>query len=278
MALSFPTNPTVNQLYQSGSSATYQWNGSYWAISAPAQTGLSILTASYSERVANIQAEPPTTGTGSFWYDIDTGNSYIKYDTSWVPVQSNTINATSASFAESASQAISSSRAVSASFATTASVLPIPATSIQASNTTTQTFANLQSTTITGWTDNIAINAGEWNASTGVFTSAGPGTYMVACSLQLASHTYAGANSEVSFFTTISSGGIGGGVARFFNEAANYSGLTPTMQFTCLVRFTAAGQTMRIQVYNGTGNAMSNFTANNGTAITIQEVSSTISI
>jgi hypothetical protein len=160
---------------------------------------------------------------------------------------------------------------------TTASVLPTAATSIQAFNTTAQTFANLQSTTITGWTNQIATNAGEWDASTGVFTSAGPGTYMVACSLQLASHTYAGANSEVSFFTTIS-GGIGGGVDRFFNQVADYSGLTPTMQFTCLVRFTAAGQTMRLQIYNATGNSMSNFTNNNGTAITIQEVSSTISV
>ena len=159
-----------------------------------------------------------------------------------------------------------------------ASALPNQATCIQAVNTTTQTFANLQSTTITGWTNQIAINAGEWSASTGIFTSAGAGTYLVACSLQLASHTYAGANSEVSFFTTISSGGIGGGVARFFNEAAGYSGLTPTLQFNSLVRFTAAGQTMRIQVYNATGNPMGNFTANNGTSITIQEVSNTISL
>jgi hypothetical protein len=158
-----------------------------------------------------------------------------------------------------------------------ASALPNQATSIQAVNTTTQTFANLQSTTITGWTNQIAINAGEWNPTTGIYTSTGPGTYLVACSLQLASHTYAGANSEVSFFTTISSGGVGGGVARFFNEVANYSGLTPTMQFNSLVRFTAAGQTMRIQVYNATGGPMGNFTANNGTAITIQEISSTIS-
>jgi hypothetical protein len=139
MALSFPTNPTVNQTYQSGSSATYQWNGTYWQISAPNLTGITIASASYSERVANIQATPPTTGTGSFWYDIDTGNSYIKYNTSWVPVQSNTINATSASFAASASQAISSSRAVSASFATTSSHA---VTAASASFATTSSFVS----------------------------------------------------------------------------------------------------------------------------------------
>jgi len=35
MALSFPSNPSLNQTYQSGSSATYTWNGTYWQTSAP---------------------------------------------------------------------------------------------------------------------------------------------------------------------------------------------------------------------------------------------------
>lgn len=102
MPLIFPTSASIDQLYQSGSSATYKWNGSFWQIAAPAQTGLSVLTASYSERVAWVQETPPPTSTGSMWYDIDTGNTYIKYDSAWVPVQSNTVNATSASFATTA--------------------------------------------------------------------------------------------------------------------------------------------------------------------------------
>jgi hypothetical protein len=122
MALIFPNNPSFNQTYQSGSSATYQWNGNFWQVSAPGISSITIMTASYSERVANIQATPPTTGTGSFWYDIDTGNSYIKYNTTWVPVQSNTINATSASFA------------LTASLARTASVATAISTSISNQN------------------------------------------------------------------------------------------------------------------------------------------------
>ena len=263
MALNFPSNPALDQLYQSGSSSTYLWNGDYWETSIPPTqvfvTALSssfATTASLATRVRST-ASSQNVQKNVLFVDSGTGVAHVDAGLRYNP-STNLLTTT-------------------ASLAVTASVLPTPATSIQASNTTAQTFANLQSTTITGWTNQIAINAGEWNASTGVFTSAGPGTYLVACSLQLASHTYAGANSEVSFFTTIS-GGIGGGVDRFFNQVTNYSGLTPTLQFTCLVRFTAAGQTMRLQIYNATGNSMSNFTANNGTAITIQEVSRTISL
>jgi hypothetical protein len=142
-------------------------------------------------------------------------------------------------------------------------------TLVHAFNFINQSFPNLQTTTITGWTNNITTNAEQWDASTGVFTSAGPGTYIVACSVQFAASTFGGANSELSIFTTIS-GGLGGGVSRFFNEVSGYAGFPPTLQFTSLVRFTAAGQTMRLQVYNGIGSAVVNH--NNGTSITIQQV------
>jgi|LauGreDrversion4_2_1035121.scaffolds.fasta_scaffold250020_2 hypothetical protein len=32
MALLFPQNPSVGDTYQSGSSSTYQWTGTYWRI------------------------------------------------------------------------------------------------------------------------------------------------------------------------------------------------------------------------------------------------------
>jgi hypothetical protein len=35
MALVFPSNPTNGQVYSSGSSAQYQWNGSYWEVVMP---------------------------------------------------------------------------------------------------------------------------------------------------------------------------------------------------------------------------------------------------
>lgn len=36
MALAFPSSPSLGQTYQSGSSSTYEWNGSYWFIKQPA--------------------------------------------------------------------------------------------------------------------------------------------------------------------------------------------------------------------------------------------------
>lgn len=104
MSLIFPSNPTLNQTYQSGNSATYKWNGTFWEISAPGPlTGLTVGTASYAERVVWMQTTPPPTGTGSLWYDADTGNMYVKYDAAWVPAQSTIGNAVSASFVRSAS-------------------------------------------------------------------------------------------------------------------------------------------------------------------------------
>lgn len=35
MPLSFPSNPTIGQTYQSGSSPTYRWGGTYWDIQLP---------------------------------------------------------------------------------------------------------------------------------------------------------------------------------------------------------------------------------------------------
>ena len=55
MPLIFPTNPTPNQTYQSGSSATYQWNGSYWdTITPPTQIVLNATNAISSSYPAFI--------------------------------------------------------------------------------------------------------------------------------------------------------------------------------------------------------------------------------
>lgn len=157
----------------------------------------------------------------------------------------------------------------------TASVLPTPATSIMAFNTSAVSFPSLTSTDITGWTNVVAVNASQWNASTGVFTSTRPGSYIVACSVQFASMTLAAVGPELSMFTTTGAGVDGGGVARFFNQVAGISTFPSSLQFTCLVRFTAAGQTLKIQVYNGQNATATN--NSNGTSLMIQEVSSTIS-
>ena len=43
MPLIFPSNPTVNQTYQSGSTATYQWDGTKWTVVTP--TATTVVTA-----------------------------------------------------------------------------------------------------------------------------------------------------------------------------------------------------------------------------------------
>lgn len=122
MALIFPTSASLNDTYQSGSSATYKWNGTYWIVSAPVQTGLTVSTASYSERAAFVQADAPGTGTGSLWYSTETGNTYVKVGTQWAPATNGTINSVSASFALSSSRAVTASYAISAGKMITGSV------------------------------------------------------------------------------------------------------------------------------------------------------------
>ena len=54
MALQFPSNPIINQTYQSGSSSTYTWNGTFWQISSPpTQTFVTARTASFATLAAN---------------------------------------------------------------------------------------------------------------------------------------------------------------------------------------------------------------------------------
>lgn len=49
MPLIFPSNPVVGQTYQSGSSSTYQWNGSYWETAAPpTQVFVTATSASFA--------------------------------------------------------------------------------------------------------------------------------------------------------------------------------------------------------------------------------------
>jgi hypothetical protein len=139
------------------------WNGNFWSISAPGLTGITISSASYSERVVGMQSTPPVTGTGSLWYDNDNGNMYVKYDAAWVPVQSSIGNA------------------ASASFATTASYLSgRQAEYLLVKKSTSQTFP-LNYTTIANF-DTPSVNTlatSTWNGTTGVFLAGRTATYRV---------------------------------------------------------------------------------------------------
>jgi hypothetical protein len=84
MALIFPSNPTQGQLYTSGSSATYEFNGGFWKVVAPSDITV----------IASVSASYALTGS--------TSNHSL--------------------FAESSSYTVTSSISVSASFAESSSI------------------------------------------------------------------------------------------------------------------------------------------------------------
>jgi hypothetical protein len=266
MSLIFPSNPTLNQTYQTGSSATYRWNGTFWVVSTPPISGLTVATASYAERVVWMQTTPPPTGTGSLWYDADTGNMYVKYDASWVPAQSTIGNAVSSSFtttATSASFATTSSHAVSAS-----ALIGSQATYLYTQKTATQTITSASVTTLTTWgSPVISINAGEWNGTTGVFTATKAGLYEVSAVLQMGNETYAFAGGEIGLLILINGSSIG--VGRWFVPTASYSGLPPSIYASALVNL-SVGTIVSVAVSNFSGASRTTFT--NGTFITIKEL------
>jgi hypothetical protein len=61
MALLFPVNPTSGQTYQSGSSATYQYNGEFWTVVNPPTTILAnAVNAVNAETASYLDGELPT--------------------------------------------------------------------------------------------------------------------------------------------------------------------------------------------------------------------------
>jgi hypothetical protein len=104
MSLQFPTNPALGFTYQSGSSATYRWNGTYWETALPPTQIVLNSTNAANAISASFVA------TASLATFATSASRAVSSET-----------ATSASFSLSASFATSASRAVSASFATTAS-------------------------------------------------------------------------------------------------------------------------------------------------------------
>jgi hypothetical protein len=114
MSLQFPTNPALGFTYQSGSSATYRWNGTYWETALPPTQIVLNSTNAANAISASFVA------TASLATFATSASRAVSSET-----------ATSASFSLSASFATSASRAVSASFATTAYNWNTPTVAIQ---------------------------------------------------------------------------------------------------------------------------------------------------
>jgi hypothetical protein len=76
MPLIFPTSASLNQTYQSGSSATYTWNGTYWQTSLPpTQTVLSATTAATA--ISSSFANTSLSATTASFATTTTRKQYI---------------------------------------------------------------------------------------------------------------------------------------------------------------------------------------------------------
>lgn len=73
MAIDFPNSPSVDQQYTVGD-RTWTWNGSYWALTLTSST----FTASDNP--------PSGASAGDFWFESDTGKTFVYYDSYWVEV------------------------------------------------------------------------------------------------------------------------------------------------------------------------------------------------
>jgi hypothetical protein len=145
MALTFPSNPNVNDIYQpSGSAASYRWTGTYWQIR---QSANPLFGASQSGSVLQIDAagyavaSPVVIINGQMSVTASTATSASFSGTSTsASFASSSSNATSASFSTSASFTTTSSYAVSSSFATTSSYAVSASYGLTASFATTASY------------------------------------------------------------------------------------------------------------------------------------------
>jgi len=69
MALNFPTNPAVGQIYAVGTES-WQWNGSAWQVVAGAETYSPVYIGSFPPVIAI---------NGDLWWNRDSGQMFVYY-------------------------------------------------------------------------------------------------------------------------------------------------------------------------------------------------------
>lgn len=74
MALNFPSSPTPNQIYTVGDQS-WKWDGTAWIALSGAEEAVPVY----------IGTLPPTYAQdGYLWWDSDTGQMYVRYQSAWV--------------------------------------------------------------------------------------------------------------------------------------------------------------------------------------------------
>jgi hypothetical protein len=81
MALAFPSNPSVNQVYQYGLNA-WRWDGEAWNVYPSSMLNVQVVAA-------EVSTDKPTSNVyqGKMWYNSQEGKMYIYYDGAWIGVQ-----------------------------------------------------------------------------------------------------------------------------------------------------------------------------------------------
>ena len=199
MALVFPPSASLNQTYQSGSSATYQYNGQFWELIAPS-TAIFVTAATASYLVGSLP------------------------------------------------------------------------TLVHAQNTSGQSVADGATVTIASWTNVLAENATEWNATTGVFTATKAGTYLVSVNLTYAARsvnqTGNTANIQIVENSTI--------LARVVTPALNTASIIRGLGTATVIVKVAVGDTITIRTSHDFGSTAALSTTVGHNSLTIQEIPSRI--
>lgn len=94
MARIFPLSPSLNQKITVGSKE-FEWNGNFWKRARLADTELQNLQSEVTQiaqesAVAISDTAPSSPSSGDQWFNSNTGQMFIYYDSFWIEVISNT--------------------------------------------------------------------------------------------------------------------------------------------------------------------------------------------
>ena len=147
-------------------------------------------------------------------------------------------------------------------------------TYIYSIKSSTQSIATNTSTIITGWTNSVSLNAGEWNTSTGVFTATKAGYYLVSVNVTYEQHAASATNAEYNVYINKVSGGSTTTPARAWMFAeSTASTLKPTGSVSAIVLL-AVGDELSIGTFHSSGATRSLYAS--GNSLVIQELPSKI--
>lgn len=106
MPIDFPNSPTLNQEY-TVNGVTWKWNGTVW----------DVVSGGSGFRVSNTA--PPSPALGDLWYESDSGEMFIYYDSQWVsPAVLASVGTSAIGTQQLASSAVTSEKALTSAAST----------------------------------------------------------------------------------------------------------------------------------------------------------------